>query len=67
LNWHQKSTDEYKVSSWIGQAETAEDTTAGRCQNVVVPAELLEYEIKGGAIWYDVFTVQGINIYYTND
>ena len=43
-------------SEWVGPGENPDDI----CQDQAVSAELQTESIKGGAIWYDVFDVQGV-------
>mmetsp|Transcript_41793 Transcript_41793/g.55087 ORF Transcript_41793/g.55087 Transcript_41793/m.55087 type:complete len:125 (+) Transcript_41793:185-559(+) len=50
-------------STWVGPAEKEGDV----CTDTTVSPQLLQESIKGGAIWYDVFDVQGVQLYYTND
>ena len=63
LSWRNPTDQSDIASEWVGPAETTNDI----CSDVLVPQNLLSDRVKGGAIWYDVFDVQGIQLFYSNN
>lgn len=63
LSWRNPTDQSDIASEWVGPAETTNDI----CSDVLVPQNLLSDRVKGGAIWYDVFDVQGVQLFYSNN
>lgn len=61
LLWQQPDSQTL-YSSWVGPEETAEDS----CVDAYLTEEQLALNIIGGAIWYDVFDVQAVQLFLSN-